>query len=177
MICRVFKKCKLIKGFTLFVLYGRKNYVNAGDINEKSNIGIISVGYGIIMLFCVNVFADEIVAVVSSIILPFAHAFAGGKTENADIDRVNLAKHLIDGTEVIVPNVLSRDSDYGEKVNINTANESRLQNINGVGEATAEKIIKYREENGGFNSIEEIMNIEGIGLKTFETMKEYICIN
>jgi competence protein ComEA len=102
---------------------------------------------------------------------------AGGETENADIDRVNLAKHLIDGTEVIVPNVLSRDSDYGEKVNINTANESRLQNINGVGEATAEKIIKYREENGGFNSIEEIMNIEGIGLKTFETMKEYICIN
>lgn len=102
---------------------------------------------------------------------------AGGKTENADVDRVNLAKHLIDGTEVVIPDISTRDIEDGEKININTANVKRLQDINGVGEATAEKIIKYREESGGFNSIEEIMNIEGIGLKTFESMKDSICVN
>jgi comEA protein len=102
---------------------------------------------------------------------------AGGKTENADVDRVNLAKHLIDGTEVVIPDISTRDIEDGEKININTANVKRLQDINGVGEATAEKIINYREESGGFNSIEEIMNIEGIGLKTFESMKDSICVN
>ena len=102
---------------------------------------------------------------------------AGGKTDNADIESINLAKYLIDGTEVVVPDITSGDYDDGGKININTASKNRLQDINGVGEATAEKIINYREENGGFNSIEEIMNIEGIGLKTFNSMKDDICVN
>ena len=62
------------------------------------------------------------------------------------------------------------------KININSAKIEELKKIPGVGESIAEKIIEYRETNGGFSSISEIMNVSGIGQKKFDTMKDYICI-
>ena len=62
------------------------------------------------------------------------------------------------------------------KININTADSSSLQEIPGVGPSTAEKIIQYRESNGKFQSIEDIKNVSGIGDKTFEKMKDKICV-
>lgn len=65
--------------------------------------------------------------------------------------------------------------DIGQKsININTAGKGELVEIPGVGEATAEKIIFYRESKKGFKKIEEIMNVKGIGKKKFEKMKNYI---
>ena len=63
-----------------------------------------------------------------------------------------------------------------EKININTADQSRLEEIPGVGEATAQKIIEYRELNGKFKTIEDIKNVSGIGDSKFENMKEKICV-
>ena len=60
------------------------------------------------------------------------------------------------------------------KVNINTADSSQLQEINGVGPATAQKIIDYRTSNGRFQSIEDIKNVSGIGDKTYEKLKDQI---
>lgn len=62
-----------------------------------------------------------------------------------------------------------------EKININSADSSELQKIPGIGEKTAQKIIDYRSNNP-FSSIEDIKNIDGIGDKKFESMKEYISI-
>ena len=62
------------------------------------------------------------------------------------------------------------------KVNINTADSAELQTLTGVGPATAEKIIAYRESNGRFASIEEIKNVSGIGDKTYEKLKDYITV-
>jgi competence protein ComEA len=59
-------------------------------------------------------------------------------------------------------------------VNINTADSETLQTLNGVGPATAEKIISYRKENGRFKSVEDIKNVSGIGDKTYEKLKDYI---
>ena len=64
-----------------------------------------------------------------------------------------------------------------EKININTATIEQLDELPGVGEATANKIVNHREENGEFKSIEEIKNVNGIGDKKFEDMKELICVN
>lgn len=62
------------------------------------------------------------------------------------------------------------------KININTASVSELDELPGVGEAIAKKIIEYREYNGNFSSIEEIKNVSGIGDSKFEKMKDYICV-
>ena len=64
----------------------------------------------------------------------------------------------------------------GKKININTATEEELESLKGIGPATAKNIISYREEYGGFSSIEEIKNVKRIGDKTFEKIKEDICV-
>lgn len=112
---------------------------------------------------------------------------AGGLTKDASIDKINRADKLKANQLVVIPNkdsnenasivtssnISSSTSENGI-ININTANLDELKKINGVGEVKAKNIIEYREKNGGFKSIEEIKNIEGIGEKTFEKLKDKI---
>ena len=63
-----------------------------------------------------------------------------------------------------------------KKININTATEQELESLKGIGPATAKNIIRYREEYGGFSSIEEIKNVKRIGDKIFEKIKANICV-
>ena len=108
---------------------------------------------------------------------------AGGLTENADTSRINQAAFLTDGEKIYIPAAgepvtgIALDSpvSYNDgKVDLNTATSEELQTLNGVGPATADKILKYREEAGYFKSIEDIKNVDGIGDKTFSDLKEYI---
>ena len=72
----------------------------------------------------------------------------------------------------ITDNITNKEN--GNLININTATKEELQKINGIGESKANNIIKYRENNGNFKSIEEIKNVEGIGDNLYETIKIYI---
>ena len=109
---------------------------------------------------------------------------AGGLTENADISQINRAEFIEDGDKIFIPSLESAEGDdigsigseayYDGKININTADSAQLQELNGVGPATAEKIISYREENGRFKDIEDIKNVSGIGDKTFEKFRDKI---
>lgn len=115
---------------------------------------------------------------------------AGGLTSEANIDKINRADKLKANQLIIIPNKndsLNAGSNLGtgdisnsvqanedDVININTATLEELQKISGIGEVKAKGIIQYREKNGGFNSIEEIKNIDGIGEKTFEKMKDQI---
>lgn len=109
---------------------------------------------------------------------------AGGALENADLNSINLAKFLEDAAEVIVPykkdgaspEVETETAQESSKININTASSGELCELPGIGVVTAGKIIKYRTEKGAFNRIEEIMNVSGIGEKTFESIKDSICV-
>ena len=67
------------------------------------------------------------------------------------------------------------DAD-GEKVNINTASKRVLMTLDGIGEKMSERIIEYREKNGKFETIEDIMKISGIGYDTFLKLKDYITV-
>lgn len=70
------------------------------------------------------------------------------------------------------------DNDVnGEKININTADAETLETLNGIGEKMSQRIIKYREENGGFKQIEDIMKVKGIGEKTFLQLENSICVD
>ena len=110
---------------------------------------------------------------------------AGGLTKDADIDAINQAELVTDGQKILIPAKAESGTDNASaaaqpvqngKININQADSIALQEIPGVGPATADKIIQYRESNGRFQTIEDIKNVSGIGNKTFEKMKDKICV-
>ena len=74
------------------------------------------------------------------------------------------------------PTVGGVQNQDGGKVNLNKASEAELQTLTGVGPAKATAIIEYRDQNGGFKKVEEIMEISGIGEKTFEKFKDQITV-
>ncbi|MCR4693133.1 MAG: helix-hairpin-helix domain-containing protein [Firmicutes bacterium] len=73
-------------------------------------------------------------------------------------------------------NVIEEADTDGEKVNINTASKRILMTLDGIGEKMSERIIEYREKNGRFETIEDIMRISGIGYDTFLKLKDYITV-
>ena len=104
-----------------------------------------------------------------------AVAACGDFTPLADKGRINLAQKLTDGMQVNVPSA-AKDGSNAAMVNINTATKDELDTLPGVGPATAEKIIEYRETNGYFKSIEDIKNVRGIGEAKFSKMQSRIQI-
>jgi competence protein ComEA len=74
--------------------------------------------------------------------------------------------------------VLSAGFAYAmDKIDINTATKSELQALSGVGEATADAIIQYREENGMFKSVEDLVNVKGIGSKKVEKFTDNVTVS
>ncbi|NOQ77301.1 MAG: helix-hairpin-helix domain-containing protein [Methylococcaceae bacterium] len=65
----------------------------------------------------------------------------------------------------------------GDTVNVNTANMEQLQSINGIGESTATAIIEYREMNGSFSHVSDLVNVKGIGEKKLAKLREQISVN
>lgn len=111
---------------------------------------------------------------------------AGGLTEEADISNINRAKEINNHDLIIIRNIndvnidveaenneVNEESDDG-KISINDSDISKLKEIPGIGEVKANSIISYREKNNGFKSIEELKNVDGIGEKTFEKIKDSI---
>ena len=123
---------------------------------------------------------------------------AGGKTEDADLSKINLAYIVEDGTQIYVPRVgedreevitesagegiivesskIEQNETKEQKVNINTATLEKLQSLPGVGQVTAQKIIDYREQNGKFKSPEELKNVPGIGESKFNSLRDCIVV-
>jgi competence protein ComEA len=64
----------------------------------------------------------------------------------------------------------------GAPVNLNTATAAQLESLPGIGKSTAERILEYRQKNGGFKKIEDLMNVRGIGEKSFLKMKGLITV-
>ena len=110
---------------------------------------------------------------------------AGGLTEEADISNINRAKKLQNHELIVIHNINDKDTapvlneiviESNGLININLADINDLQKITGIGQVKAESIIEYREKNGGFKSIDEVKNVDGIGEKTFEKIKEKITL-
>lgn len=108
---------------------------------------------------------------------------AGGFSEDANREFVNLADFITDGQMIRIPDSsedvsLLQSSENSEEssfpVNINTATKEKLCTIPGVGDVRAEAILKYRTENGSFHSTEELMNVPGIKEGTYNKIKEYV---
>ena len=108
---------------------------------------------------------------------------AGGIAEGAYPDILNLADMVTDGQRIYVPAIGETDNAMpdvqdgrSDLVNINTADVSQLTTLPGIGESRATSIIAYREENGAYGTIEDIMNVSGIKEAAFSKIKDYICV-
>jgi competence protein ComEA len=114
---------------------------------------------------------------------------AGGAARGADLEGVNLAAKISDGQQVVVPRkggvpqvVAGSGGSVGEAgapespISLNTATPEQLDQLDGVGPATAQKILAWRKQHGGFSSIDDLKQISGIGPKRFEALKEKVRI-
>ena len=125
---------------------------------------------------------------------------AGGPTAFADVDVINLAAALFDTAQIFVPrrgsavarapiprplpgvnappspNVNTPEGASSTRININTASLSDLDTLSGVGPSTAKAIIDYRTKNGPFGSIEDLLNVRGIGPAKLDAMREQVTV-
>lgn len=108
---------------------------------------------------------------------------AGGFTQDADRNILNLAKVLEDGERIYVPHIdeeavyASQENTKNSKVDINRATKEELMLLKGIGESRAQDIIAYRESYGRFEKIEDIMQVSGIKQSVFEKIKDSIEVN
>ncbi|EMG28540.1 DNA-binding protein, ComEA family [Listeria fleischmannii 1991] len=111
-----------------------------------------------------------------------AIAVSGGFTDEADKNAINLAEKLKDEMVITVFKIgeteiasnANTSNQKEQKINVNQASISDLQEVPGIGEAKAKAILDYREKEGLFQTIDDLKNVSGIGAKTVEKLKEYL---
>lgn len=113
---------------------------------------------------------------------------AGGPTSKAELSTINLAAQLEDGQQVFIPRLEERSTPLpsgssssssthpGELVNINTASAPELDLLPGIGPSLAQKIIEHRETYGPFTSIDDLINVSGIGPVKLEDLRDLITV-
>ena len=112
---------------------------------------------------------------------------AGGPLEEAILDMVNMAALLENGQQIFVPDNGDTSSETYpsipmfvpasvEKININTASASKLESLPGIGPSLAKKIVEFREAHGPFVTIEDLLNVSGIGQAKLEGIRDLITI-
>jgi competence protein ComEA len=109
---------------------------------------------------------------------------AGGPMPKADLSLLNLAAPLTDGTQILVPKAgppgavpggTASGSSTG-LININTASATELEGLSGIGEVLAATIIEYRDQNGPFATIDDLMDVSGIGPATLEEIRDQVTV-
>jgi len=126
----------------------------------------------------------------------------GGVTKNADTSQINLAAKLIPNTQLYVPEkyeniraeelgvyaakapvsssprttTQSKSVHSGGLININTATEQELEELPGIGPVTAKRIVEYRQQAGGFKSVEQLLEVKGIGPKKLAAIRPFVTV-
>ncbi len=118
---------------------------------------------------------------------------AGGLTSTADMDRVNFAALLHDGDYFFIPSYdqlipetarnaplninLDENNKFQYPLDLNEASQEALESLPGIGPEKAADILSYKEKIGTFSSVDDLLNVPGIGEKTLETLREYLFVN
>lgn len=176
-----------------------KNTINSNDIQNENLTENDNQENKIIVHITGEVKKTGILTLNQGARISDAIKAAGGTTSEADLDQVNLAYKLQDGQKIYIPNKkdknkakvyitsesgnnvieegnTSEEGGKNKKVNINQATKSELETLPGIGEAMANRIIEYREQNGKFQKIDDLKNVKGIGEAKFNKIKELITI-
>ncbi len=102
---------------------------------------------------------------------------AGGPTDRADLSGLNLAAEVIDGQQLIVPVRGASPTGPGATagpVRLSTATAEQLEELDGIGPALARRIIDWRQENGGFRSVEDLLEVPGIGEAKLAALRDEV---
>jgi competence protein ComEA len=106
-----------------------------------------------------------------------ALALSGGALEDADLRSVNLARTVFDGEQIVVPRMGDPLDSFGGGsglLSLSQADQASLETLPRIGPATAERIIAWREANGPFRSVEDLLAISGIGPATLEGLADLV---
>ena len=115
---------------------------------------------------------------------------AGGAAPGADLSAINLARPLTDGERVYIPRrgetpppdagagaqAQGGGGSSGGKVNLNSATPAELEALPGIGQVLAQRIVDYRTQHGPFRSTRDLLKVEGIGEKKFDSIKDYVTV-
>ena len=110
---------------------------------------------------------------------------AGGPMPKADLSLLNLAAPLADGTQILVPKAGppgavipggGAPGTSGGLININSASATELETLSGIGEVLAATIVEYRDQNGPFASVDDLMDVSGIGPATLEEIRDQVTV-
>jgi competence protein ComEA len=109
---------------------------------------------------------------------------AGGARPGALLQSLNLAAPLVDGTQVLVPREGEQGiappaagaAPSGGLVNVNTATATELEELPGIGEVLAQRIVDYRTANGPFTSVDQLIDVSGIGDAILESIRELVTV-
>lgn len=168
---------------------GQKNEKeNAQEKAARQNQEVKDTAY---VYVCGAVNAPGVYELASGARVYEAIALAGGVQEGAAAEALNQASVITDGERIYIPTqeelekgivdgqtpeVTGTDNKDEGKININTASKEELKSLPGIGDAKADSIISYRDANGGFQVIEDMMKIEGIKEGVFNKIKDKIIV-
>lgn len=184
--------CVAVAGIVYFVTDGGKksdetgSFEFADETSQETTDSVVQVSDNveeqIYVYVCGCVNNPGVVCVKTGSRIYEVIGLAGGFSADADINAVNQAEFVKDGQKVYIPamgeSVNSvENNDSSGLININSAGVSELTTLPGIGESRAQAIIDYRDNNGPFSDISEIMNISGIKQSAFDKIKEYITIS
>jgi len=107
-----------------------------------------------------------------------AIAAAGGASSDADLGSLNLAAPVGDGSRILVPDAATAANDAVDSahVRVNTADAGRLQSLPGVGPVLADRIVRHREEQGPFATVEDLLQVPGIGEATLRGLRDRVIV-
>jgi len=187
----------LIRQFRPFWFMGKPDFIAA---EGKNSVSIDNPPKEVVVHVTGEVKRPDVYRLEKGMRVADAIQLAGGVTEQADLQQLNLAARAIDGEKIYVPAKLTtppppqimpepqahvfkdipkRQATHSNppgKINLNTATAEQLESLPSIGPVMAKRIIEYRNTHGSFYNIEEIKEIKGIGEKTYEKIKALITV-
>ena len=160
---------------------GREQARAVPDIDGSSETGILA--EELLTVHVVGeVHAPGIVRIASGSRVHEAIEAAGGATDAASLASVNLARTLTDGEQVFIPGPDDQAAPPAEssaaagRVQLNRASSAELQSLPGIGAVIAERVIEHRTKIGGFTSIDQLLEVQGIGVRTLERFRDRLML-
>lgn len=162
--------------------------VNSPSANGPGPLGGLAADVPIFVHVVGEVHSPGVVELPAGSRVEAAIELAGGATAGAVLSGVNLARIAQDGEQIVVPNASTLAADpggslpsaegtgSGSVVNINNADQSALESLPGVGPALAQRILDWRSTNGQFGSVEQLLDVAGIGAKTLEKFRDRVTV-